>query len=634
LKVIKYIFAFMIFCISWLLISEMYVWYVSNFQSVYPYVTFYANYDTDLDVMKSDIKNSARDNDIIIFAVEHELISSNESKVNIYSTENVEDILRKECRIIAGSADSVLLGNTEICYKDWDDIPDISKIYEYHYIGDYDNAVNFKASLADAYGGKFPQDGYVTMNYEKNVFIIWLVSLSVIITVTLFQVAVSLKKISVEILMGQTFAGFIIYNIISDLIAITTLYIISNKLIGLFGNVIAAVDISNRMLAMFLIINSLIICGVIIIDVSKYLKTGAGRDLLSIGYIYKFFAAALILIIGSEIFGLISEGVSFYNQRECLLMYKDFSYCRVNITDDSNGNLTTNAYFSFYEKMKDEGKAVSLNLLEENYIYADEGALQYLSSEIPDANKINRDGKVYFLINEDAELDDIVSEWDMYCPVEDYEYEVLRYDGTANVVAADYSNGRSVETVFVKNPCIIVNTGNYLNEDTSENRSFYIVQSTMYDIDDAAWEEYIAGSNANDNISYMTNVYENYLVKWQYKKRMLILGIGLFTALILFDMLITGVILRMEMKINAVSIIVKKVQGRGIIYRYRVLFITAVTANVIGVIAAIIVREVLSLSVPDVLVVGITLLIMEMLAAALRVNHMEQLSIVKVLKGG
>lgn len=190
---IKYYSSIIIFCITWLIISELYVWHMENFQSEFPYVTFYRAQQYTQDEMTKDIKVAADKNSLKVFVVKQKINSFNTKSIIIYSTCDVETELKKSAYISAGNYNSIFLGNISVHYEKWDNIDRIDDFSEYHYIGNEKNATEFKKTLVDKYGGKFPQAGYITLNYKKNTVLIWGIAFSFLLLLSVYQIVLEKK---------------------------------------------------------------------------------------------------------------------------------------------------------------------------------------------------------------------------------------------------------------------------------------------------------------------------------------------------------------------------------------------------------------------------------------------------------
>ena len=90
MKNVKYYSSFIIFLIAWLLISELYVLHMENFQSEFPYMTFYRPKKVEQEIMLEDIEKSATKNSLKIFLVEQNINSLSSKTINIYSTTDLK----------------------------------------------------------------------------------------------------------------------------------------------------------------------------------------------------------------------------------------------------------------------------------------------------------------------------------------------------------------------------------------------------------------------------------------------------------------------------------------------------------------------------------------------------------------
>lgn len=116
MKKVKFFSGCIIFMIAWLLVSEIYVLYLENFESRFPYVTFYRPADVKQEVMLGDIKKCAEKNSLKVFLVEHNIQSLFSTTVNIYSTSDVGGYLKEKAYISPGVYKSIFLGSIKVKY--------------------------------------------------------------------------------------------------------------------------------------------------------------------------------------------------------------------------------------------------------------------------------------------------------------------------------------------------------------------------------------------------------------------------------------------------------------------------------------------------------------------------------------
>lgn len=195
------------------------MWHIDSFETEYKYVTFYLQKDTKKTEMLNDIYEAARETNVGVFVVGREINSLFSCNINVYITDkNVQDNLENISEIRQGRFQSILLGTVNIKFKDWQQIPDISKYENYYVVGNDLNIIEFKKMLVDKYAGRFPQDGYTVVNSRLNIIIGWVCILLFLILLTLYEVLQRKKEVFLKITIGERVDRLVLKNILSDIV--------------------------------------------------------------------------------------------------------------------------------------------------------------------------------------------------------------------------------------------------------------------------------------------------------------------------------------------------------------------------------------------------------------------------------
>ena len=634
MKNVKYYSSFIIFLIAWLLISELYVLHMENFQSEFPYMTFYRTKKVEQEIMLEDIEKSATKNSLKIFLVEQNINSLSSKTINIYSTTDLKKELKKEAFVSQGSYNSFFLGNIEVCYKKWSQIENIDDFFTYYYVGRKEDAIELKKELVDQYGGKFPQDGYITLNYERNVILIWIMAFSFLVLLSIYQNLVERKTVAIRVLMGESSRIIALKSFVLDVIVFSMEFVILQMFVALYGNTFISNKVSYLIFIGFIVVDLLLYISCLNINFQKSLKNTSGKWVLGFSYGYKIVVISVFIVLVSGCVNLIFSGIDYYKQKSFFMEHKNYSYSKIELDDSEQ---TIQMRYKFYNKFTEEGKAITLNQINssstsDKYIYANSGAVAYLKDKIPELNKMDLEQKVYFLLPEgieDKDVKDVKETWESYYHGE-YESEEIPYIADQKIISTFRPNSLSINSSREKEYILILNTMKL------DNRNFinpYLIDNTMYNISQKEWNDFLDENGIDKNLSCLTNVYENYQSYWKQNQRLLILGAGVFALLLLLESIITNTILHYEYQMNAIEIIIKKFLGYAFIQRYKSIIFITLIGDIIGIIISAMLL-INSNSLKFSFFGAVILCSLEIVILTKKTIHLESQQINKILKGG
>ena len=140
-----------------ILTGELYAWNLESFETGYIRTSFYLPNDKEeKEYSLEEIKKTADESGLAIFAVERDIKGLREEKIKVYGNDFVKKVLDDKSKVQEGLFNSFSLGKIELVFKDFDsyDYPD--KLLDFYLIGDMDDARDFKSTLIDKYGGESP----------------------------------------------------------------------------------------------------------------------------------------------------------------------------------------------------------------------------------------------------------------------------------------------------------------------------------------------------------------------------------------------------------------------------------------------------------------------------------------------
>lgn len=507
----------------------------------------------------------------------------------------------------------------------------MDSFYTYYYKGRKSDAIKFKQELIDRYSGKFPQDGYVTMDFGRDTTIIWITAFSFLIFLSIYQNMAERKTNAIRILMGDSPWRIFMISYTQDITVFSFELFVWQFVTGLYGNTFINNKMCYSLYAVFIFVDLLICVSCLNINYRKSLSDASGGWILCFSYIYKIIIISFFIVLASGCIKLIFSGIDFYKQKSFFADHRAYSYSRINLDDDDQ---TVYMRYKFYGQMSAKKKALTVNLVDNSSgsgesVYADTGSMQYLENIIPELKNIHPDNRVYFIIPEGENAGKVKELWEAYYRGS-YDSKIIHYKPRARIIAAYKPDSMSINSLRVKHPAVILNT---MQPDESTFMNPFLIDNTMYRVSRDEWKEFAEENNVDRDTSFLTNVYANYRHYWKQNKRLLIMAIGVLVLLVILESIINSTVVHYEYQTNAMELVIKKFLGYSFLQRYRSIFLSAATGDIIGIVIAVILLHNSGL-LEFVFAGAVIICLLDMTVLVSKTRNMESQQINKILKGG
>lgn len=215
MKQFKFIIALILYITVFSLLGESFQEYLSNFQYELYNTSMYLQQDQSQEQMIHDIENSAYRNGVDVFTIDY-TVEAGKSKFIIYGTEGSIPYIEKNFGIQQKIYNSIFLGTSEIEFKSFEEITDISTVISYNIIGDEHEAVSFKRELINKYAGNFPKKPNNSIGYEIKILICWAILFLIILFLTYYDIMQQKKENFLRVAFGESILRVIIINIVKD----------------------------------------------------------------------------------------------------------------------------------------------------------------------------------------------------------------------------------------------------------------------------------------------------------------------------------------------------------------------------------------------------------------------------------
>ncbi|MCG1023202.1 DUF1430 domain-containing protein [Sutcliffiella horikoshii] len=643
MKKIKYLMAFLFLSIASIFVGEFYIYYLDNFEEDFYHTEFYKPFDSSNEEMTEALLEAAEENEIILFTLERNVISTIKSEMTIYGEESAKKELERR-GIQFRNNQSLLLGNMNVSYRDFSTFEHKERGHDYYLAGDEENVVLFKQQLVDQFGGGFPRMGAAS-NAEGIVFVFFSVCLLLILFLSYYEIQLLKKEFSVRVLMGADITRMIGRQVAADVMVFTFLYIISFMLTSELHHSLFHWNVQMAGLCLFLVFNSLLYAILWKGNFRKTLSSSGGKSVLAINYGLKVVMSVLCILSITAMATFIDQGVNYYKQKDIISTFEDYSYVQLNYRDVSKFEESAAIREKFHQTFEKEsadmtnlqGSVVGQTDFNYPVIRMNEGALKQLPEALTE--KLEKD-YVHFLIPRDLKdknipIDGIKGVYSLYEPSHP-PFKITYYEGDLEVLSVK-DMFYPFKTRMESNPIMLVNSaaaGEDVNNEYAQIRT-YIAYDVMYDITDEEYQKFLADNEWKDELEVKTNVKDLYEYNWKIIQRGMYISFILLGLVLAMNLFIVATILRVEYTFNAKELLLMKILGRSLFERNRKIILLSIGASVISAIIAIVISFFINTPFTGYLIMGsVLILLLDCLILYVNITRLDKKSLVKVLKGG
>ena len=622
----------MILCIG--LPCEFYQNYLDSFND-FVYTTFYCPENIEYNNMISDISAKAEKHSIMIFKIRTQIHTIFLSEIDIYADNKCVEYLNNEYNIFSGTFGSIVSGKTKINFHGFSEIPEslVTEEPEFQLVGDMENMRNFKSELIDTYAGSFPKyDGYDSRKDSRTlVLTIWILAIILTCFFTLYETFSLKKENFIRVISGESLLVLWVKYLLSDLIFISGVFGICSLIIYGFYGILFMFRYAIMMFGILVILNTVISMNMLIYQKNKVLSnTSISEKMFVVNNVIRCITIIITVTCISISLSIIYEGNRFYKQKNFYESYSD--YVLIRNLRMGKGEDTFRYENEFYRRY-----AENLNIFffcqrmsmssGKKAITANHNSIDYIRTAIPELQDYNFNKDVYIIHRETEEIDS--ADMNFLKPMVDCEVEELTYRKNTEIVAVSLDERL---TIWVENPVIV-----YYNRDFAEiydDDMLAMEVPIIYSLvrNDAVIDDFMS----NNNIKYScTNVMEIFEQEWTKLKRTSYLSCILLLLLCGLQILILFSIIKLEYKVNAIELSVKKIMGYSMAERFRKQYIISFILYILSLAIALTVSHILKFGSPVFILYGvICMYITETVIFTLFAYTHDRKNVQKILKGG
>ena len=643
-----------------LIVGESHIFYLDNFYTKYDNTTLYLQINTTNEEMIKDIIDSSICNEVEVFTYRKSQLGISNTEYNIYGTSGVEKYINENSNIFEGKYTSLFLGNINFKFNDIRNVSEINNLHNYYVIGNKKQIHQFKMDLINKYAGNHPKAGYLDKESRNNIIAIWLLIISIILLLSFYDVISQKKENVIKASLGERISNMVWRNILLDSLVLIGSFIVILSILSRYTYVFFYFNISIISFIVLLCVNALLYFNLSFYDIKEVFSNGqSSKKLLSLNYGLKLVTTILTIFIISSNIAFIFQSYNLYSQKKFFEEHSDYYYIKFTYipSQNSDGSMdnvfeqSASAQSTFYREFFDEFKVMAVkdisDFLEVKAISANKNALDYLSSEIDELNNYNFDKDFYFILPEKMKDDfEILEQLKLEIEINQgdnftYDYDVIYYNDNIDIIGINEDNLYGSD--LVNNPAIVYN--NMLpdkvkgKEENQVARRLDNLSDTMYklssDRDFEKFNKFILEHNLKDENIHKTNVLEKYKNMWTVAKRILYINLVFSVLVLLLEFIIINSIIRLEYKINAIELSIKKVIGYSIFEKNKKIIMITLITTLLSILISIIFAIIMKIQEAYYLAFGgIIILILESFVIIFYIHRIENSKILKILKGG
>lgn len=634
---------------SLFIIGESRMLTLEGFAEPFMSTTIYPNPKISEQQMLVDIERAAMKHQVDVFTYEETPNRTLSSTKTIYGTAGVEAAFASRS-IKQRIYQSVFLGDITFQFKPLSEHPAIAYTPNFYGIGSAAAIKAFKMELIDTYAGNHPQPGY---NESAELYrILGVFALVAIITVllTFYELAVGRKELLVRLSMGESLARWMTRSILMDSGILSLAFIVSFVTLRLFTPIDPYLMLFSGLMVGVIVLNGLVYLRLQRLTIKEAFSNGQRSNrLLAFTYGMKFATAFLTILMLSSSITVIAEAVTIYKQRPFFEAKKNYSYTYIGhkvtsprYSDEKSSDISeriqTELYTRFYEDFK-----VTLSTPINSFATADQPtvlmnwtAFDEVAEQFANSSSVLEHELTFFApegiaIPAKSTIDSGLRELGLAAYLAD-SYPVVRYQEDFETVAID-QNLTSGSTL-INNPLLIV-VNEAKQSKAPKQLSNVLLADVMYDLDQEAFQDYVAEKQMTNELVLQTNAWEKYLGIWAAAKRLMNMNL-IFAVLILsLELLVIWTVLRLEYQVNAIELSVQKVMGYSIWQKNRRLIVSTMGITLVSTLAVALTAYILEFSSPGLLLAGGGLLLLaEGILLIWLIRKIERANVQRILKGG
>lgn len=648
MKKVKFMSMLFLILIVFIFSGEFFQYYLNTYTSEFCYIDISEDEEYSQDEIQNKVFQIASKYGIDVFKTEKVNKQDGQFFIIVYGTKDVFDKLNNEYDIVTGSFDSFFSGKTEVGFADFKDKQMFSKTERYYFMGDNKQIKSFYDSL-DFTRSLIKKE--TEHAYPQLILLIWVIIGTLFLILTWIDIHFQKKKIFVLISLGKNIYRIILKNILFDILVSFAIFTGLDILIGKY--VYLGYDFKNIILIFItiLLFNSLLYFTLLKLNYKEVLYgANLNERIVSDGYVLKSISMILVIAVLSCNVVLILSQFKELKKSKQLEYVKNYSFIDlkpISLLDcDEQYEETRNSLiYSIYNELLNKDYAYSFCGLtgEFEYCFLNSNS-DFMLNNFNCNLKADKRVDFYILIPENFYNNQNVEQTaydciEMYYGAEE-KINCKKIAYSCNVELLTYNNDDdevALGTVSFKNPIVIYQNNNSMSFNCDKSELSILFGNMLFDLNEndinQISEKYFLAEKGLYLKQLKMN--EKILSYQSVLNRALFLNTVISIFLLLLELFIISVIIKLEYKVSATELAIKKVLGYSIFKKNKQIFLLNIYSTFISVISCVILSLMYKISVWYIVIaVGISIICLEYSVIATIIVHFENQNVAKILKGG
>lgn len=344
-----------------------------------------------------------------------------------------------------------------------------------------------------------------------------------------------------------------------------------------------------------LVVNGLVYLRLRRLTIKEAFSNGQrSNKLLVFTYGMKFATAFLTILMLSSSITVIAEAVTIYKQRPFFEAKKNYSYTYIGqkvtfprYSDGKSSDISERIQTELYTRFYDDFKVIlstPINSItvDQPTVLMNRTAFNEVAGQFANSSSVLEHELTFFApegiaIPAKSIIDSGLRELGLGAYLAD-AYPVVRYQEDFETVAID-QNLTSGSTL-IDNPLLIV-VNEAKQPKVPKELSNVLLADVMYDLDQGAFQDYVAEKQMTNELVLQTNAWEKYLGIWDAAKRLMNMNLIFVILILSLELLVIWTVLRLEYQVNAIELSVQKVMGYSIWQKNRRLIVSTMGITLI-----------------------------------------------------
>lgn len=589
------------------------------------------------------LKKAADKNAVDVFATKINCSSEIKNELCIFGdTSNVRNAIEKKSEISEKKYVSLFSGEMIVKYYSFSEMlrPENRYIDSVSFVGKENDIMNLYDDISDEYNISRPQ--IVGASELDMVYIIWGIIGVFLVLLTCIEVVRNKKEAIIRISMGESVLYIIFKSIVVEMVTDFSLFFIVRWAVYRYISGEFAKNNVFICFALGVIISCLVYFSYSIYDMKMaFSNADTSRIILNGTYIIKLVVTAVSMVTIITNIEFLLNDVYISEKPKIISEFENYSYISLRYNDSyEDDHYEYDIFKHIYTHAKPVICEIGMDDDDNNvsYVIINENASQIVDEFADGLNYETDVDAIYFIpekINNSKTIydaDDCLRE--MIINIDNLHIQIVPYDKNRSINCIDCNSTTGIKTVY--NPVVVYSLYNGSNH--LENIIFQSnISNVMFKIEDSDIQSIINEFDLNEKGIELskTSVKERYDYNNNILRKILAFCTSLCTFVFILQILLIININRMEYRLNAVELSLKKVLGYGIWRKNGKLLWSEIIFNVVIIIALVIFGLITEMFRPfRCIEIGFVIIVAEVIVSIYNILWIENNSVQKILKGG